>query len=139
MVLLSGAGNSGPQPVRIRQRCRIDDMDAGGVGNRHRHQNVSNRIERAKALLNDNFEDGGCRIDRAAYRADTLAVPAPAVAKRAFRLVHSRKAVCWGCGRKRSNISSTATAWNRRSLFASSGTTRIPAFVMASAAVFAAA
>jgi hypothetical protein len=44
-----------------------------------------------------------------------------------------------GCIRKRSNIPSTCSAWNSRFLLTSSGTTRIPAFVMACAAVFAAA
>jgi hypothetical protein len=65
-------------------------MDGGGVGNDHRGQDVSHRVERRKTLVNGNLEDRRCRIDRTINRADALAVPAPPVAERAFATVPTR-------------------------------------------------
>jgi hypothetical protein len=53
---------------------------------------------------------------------------------RRHRLFYSIEVVCWRCGRKRSNIPSTASARKRRSLLTSPGSTRIPAFVKVCAA-----
>ena len=84
VALLSSAGNSRPEPVEIRKRCRIDDMNGRGVGNRQCRQDVSNCIQNAKAFMNGNFEDGRRRIDRAVHGADALSIPAPTVPKRSF-------------------------------------------------------
>jgi hypothetical protein len=83
-VLLASAGNPRPQPVRIGERLRIDDMNGRGIWDCYGCQNVSNRIRRSKAFVNGNFEDSCRWINRAVHGADTFAVPASTVQKRSF-------------------------------------------------------
>ena len=84
VALLTGAGDCRPEPVGVGKRCRIDDMHSRGVGNGHRRQDVRNHVESPKALVNCNFEDSGCRIDRAVHRANAFGVPAPTEQKCSF-------------------------------------------------------
>jgi hypothetical protein len=84
VVLLASARNSRPQPVRIGERLRIDDMNGRGIWDCYSCQNVSNRIQRSKALVNGNFEDSCRWINRAVHGADTFVVPASTVQKRSF-------------------------------------------------------
>ena len=75
--LLSGAGDSRPQPVWIWDRCRIDDVNARWRDDSHRRQGVRNRVQRSEAIVDGDLEDGRRRIDRAIHCPDPPAVPAP--------------------------------------------------------------
>ena len=85
--LLAGARDTRPQPVWVRDGCRIDDVNARGRDDSQRRQGVRDHVQRSEALVDSDLEDGGRRVDRAIHRPDAVAVPTAARAVGAFASV----------------------------------------------------
>ena len=88
--LLAGAGYPGAQPVGVGHVSRINNMDAPGIGLRHRRQHMRHGVERFEPLVDRHFQNGGRRVDRAVDRPHPPAVPAPANQKGPFAAVPAR-------------------------------------------------
>jgi hypothetical protein len=113
MRLLSGTGNSRPEPVGIGKRSGIDDMDGGWVNNGHGGQDVSNRVQNPKAFVDGNFKYGRCWINRAVHRSDAFTVPPPAVQKCSFA-AGPRRCVDRGVETPRNKLVAAKRRWKRR-------------------------
>ncbi len=50
--LLAGAGDAGPQPVRIWHILGLDNLDVGRVENRRRREHMGNSVQRRKSRVN---------------------------------------------------------------------------------------
>lgn len=88
--LLTGARDSRPEPIGIWDRCRIDDMAGGGLGNRRRGQNMRHGIQRVEALVDRDLQNRRRGVDRTIDRADPSAVPTAAYAVGAFATIPGR-------------------------------------------------
>jgi hypothetical protein len=86
--LLTGAWDSGMQPVGVRHGAGFDDMNRTRRRNdQRRGHHVRDRVERSETLVDGHLEDRGRRVEGAVDGADALAVPAAAIAECAFAAV----------------------------------------------------
>jgi hypothetical protein len=92
--LLTGARDTGSQPVRIENGGWIDDMHRGAVGNHGPPPSHARQCQTAKTLVDRDLKDRRRRVDRAVNRPHALAVPAAADTIGAFAAIPCRGIGC---------------------------------------------